>query len=318
MHFIFENCNDAWPTTVQMIQTSGVIRNSRNGRVSEYPDPVTITYERPYERVLFCPLRNINPFLHFFEPLWILAGRRDVEFLSNIVGRFRDYSDDGKVFNAAYGHRLRYPNDQIAEAIKRLKRNPDDRQVVLQIRKPDDIYYTGKDTACNLSIALKVRNRYLDIHVFNRSNDVVWGGPAGGANYPQFTTIQEYIAGHVGCGIGRYHHTTDSMHAYIDSPDWDRVKDVQGYHDLYLWDNVPPYRLFDGLLFPELFDQDLQFFFSERATTGYATSYFKDVVGPMWAAFQAYKRREQVDFSAIRARDWAFAVESWLARKNKA
>src|SRR5271154_5758040 len=39
-------------------------------------------YEKPDERVLFSQTRDANPFFHFFESLWILAGREDVEFLA--------------------------------------------------------------------------------------------------------------------------------------------------------------------------------------------------------------------------------------------
>jgi hypothetical protein len=318
MHYIFENCNTAWPTTVDTVRFGGVRRESRNGPVLEYPNPVIVTYNRPIERVLFCPVRNINPFLHFFEPLWILAGRNDVAFLASIVSRFQEYSDDGKTFNAAYGHRLRQPNDQILEAIKRLKRDREDRQVVLQIRRPDDIFYTGKDTACNISVALKVRKDRLDIHVFNRSNDVVWGGPAGGANFPQFTSIQEYIAGCAGVGIGRYHHTTDSMHAYVDSPDWARVTAKPlPVDNPYEDGTVRPFRMFDPTTSEQLFNEDLTQFFCS-ADPRYLTQYFQLVVGPMWRAFKNYKLGQPVDLDAIQASDWQLAVKNWLARKNKA
>lgn len=277
-----------------------------------------ITYTRPMERVLFCPVRRINPFLHFFEPLWILAGRNDVEFMKNLVGRFAEYSDDGKTFNAAYGHRLRYPNDQIEQAILRLKKNPDDRQVVLQIRHPDDMWYFGKDTACNISIALKIRDGRLNIHVFNRSNDAIWGGPAGGANFPQFTTLQEYLAGSIGCMVGWYHHTTDSMHAYVDTPDWKRVSERHlGIVNLYST-TISPFRLFTGGATKAAFDHDLQSFFTNpNSEQSYTTDYFKKVVAPMWETFKRYRDGQgDESYVPVAAEDWGFAVRNWLKPKS--
>jgi thymidylate synthase len=316
--YIYENCNDAWPQTVRMLQRSGVMETSRNGRVLRAPAPVTISYSQPTQRVLFCSKRNINPYLHFFEPLWILAGRRDVDFLANIVSRFRNYSDDGKNFNAAYGFRLRAGVDQIHAAIKRLKRNPQDRQVVLQIRHPDDILYEGKDTACNLCAALDIRDGKLNIHVFNRSNDVVWGGPAGGANFPQFTMLLEYLAGHIGVGVGLYHHTTNNMHAYVDTPDWERVQDVPYIANPYPILGIRPHPLFETGVDPADFDDDLFNFFSRGNCVDSHTLFFREVVAPMWESFLRYRQGSRQCYVPVAAQDWDLAQKSWLQRKNKA
>ena len=39
--------------------------------------------------------------------IWIVLGRKDVEFLTIFNKRMADYSDDGKTFHAPYGWRLR-------------------------------------------------------------------------------------------------------------------------------------------------------------------------------------------------------------------
>jgi thymidylate synthase len=315
----YRNCNDAFPVTMMYLREKGVALSSRNGSVIEYPEPVSVMYSNPTERVLFSPERNINPFLHFFEPLWILAGQNDVAFMSNLVGQFSEYSDDGVTYAAAYGHRLRYPVDQLVEAIARLKKNPDDRRVVLQIRRPDDIYYTGKDAACNLAIALKIRNGKLNIHVFNRSNDAIWGGPAGGANYPQFTVIQEYIAGHIGCEIGSYHQTTDSMHVYVDNPQWSKLKDLPvSVYDPYEVGDVKAYPMMKE---PDLFDSDLFDFFLRGKRSGFESVYFNEVVTPMWDSFTCWKEKANNGThlaSQIQASDWREAVHAWINRREAA
>ena len=73
------NVHSALPSAIQMLLTSGVQRDSRNGPVLMMPDVVTTEYAKPEERVLFWPERDANPFLHLYESLWMLAGRNDIE-----------------------------------------------------------------------------------------------------------------------------------------------------------------------------------------------------------------------------------------------
>src|SRR5690349_12870351 len=105
-----QNVNEALQVGMQLLKTSGEEMFSRNGPTVEYPGPVTTTYYLPWQRVLFDPLRDANPFFHFMEALWILAGRNDVAFLDRFNSQMKRYSDDGKVFHGAYGHRMRKHN----------------------------------------------------------------------------------------------------------------------------------------------------------------------------------------------------------------
>lgn len=308
--FIFENCNDAFKTSVFLLKNAGIPRHSRNGPVLEHAGPVTFSFRYPQQRVLFHKERRINPFLHFFEPLWILAGRNDVKFMTTLVKKFADYSDNGETFAAPYGHRMRKPIDQIAHAIDRLRVDPDDRRVVLQIRVPEDITYTGKDTACNMCVALKIRDDALNIHVFNRSNDAIWGGPAGGTNFPQFTMLQEYLAERIGVKIGYYYHTTDSMHVYTNEQ-WDKIKN-SSFPDV---EYPSSYSMFYGVKHKSTdFDWDLETFFNwfdahgEPARGDYITPFFNEVVIPMWLAF-----KHDGDSIHIGALDWKRSVDLWRA-----
>lgn len=144
------NVNDIFPLGLFHLKNSGVERSSRNGPTLEIMSPVAVQYDRPEERVLFSAERDANPIFHLFEALWMLSGRDDVEFLHEYNSQMRQYSDDGERFNAAYGHRLRahFQRDQIDEVITLLRRNPDDRQAVLQIWDVEDLGKPTKDKAC--------------------------------------------------------------------------------------------------------------------------------------------------------------------------
>lgn len=312
------NVNEAYIATIEAMSDAHLVA-SRNGPTLEYPEPVSVTFTHPRERVLFSPARNINPWLHFFEPLYLLSGRRDVAYLSNIVKRFADYSDNGQIFNAAYGYRLRNPINQIEGAIRRLKNDPQDRRTVLQIRVPRDMPYKGKDAACNIAMALKVREGRLNAHVFNRSNDLIWGGPAGGTNHPQFTVLQEYIAGRLGIGLGNYTATTDCMHVYLNAQ-WEEQK--QGYQqvDCYKTGAKP----FPMMTEPEKFDHDLKLAFSynfigQAQAAFFQSIWFQTVYHPMAQAFVAFKAKKDPRSFVLEvaALDWRAVTLNWLDRRDE-
>lgn len=312
------NVNDAFPVAIRAMRESGVPLPSRNGPVLEYPEPYSIMFDRPCSRVLFDKKRAINPFLHFFEPLWILAGQDDVKFLADIVPRFYDYSDNHQTFYGAYGKRLLFPVNQIRSAIEQLKANHDDRRVVLVIRQPEDINYSGADQPCNVAIAFKIRNGKLNMHVFNRSNDLIWG--MLGANVVQFSTLQEYMALRIGVPVGVYHQTTDSMHVYTDNPQWDTLKDTDIFiSDPYILREVEHFPLSVGNIDADAFDWDLSNFFEDGERDSFVSTYFRGVVKPMWQTFMAHKEyKDGLRFvHNIDASDWRFVTKQWLFEKEK-
>lgn len=209
------NVNDAWLQGHLLLKREGVHQYGRTGDVLELPDPVTVVYAHPTERVLLDPWRRANPFFHLFEALWMLAGRNDVEFLIRYNARFREYAEPNGLQHGAYGHRWRchFDRDQLEEAVHALKKNSCDRRVVVAMWDPrTDLGAPVNDVPCNTQVYFKVRDGALNMMVTNRSNDIVWG--LFGANAVHFSVLQEYVAAQIGVDVGRYVHVTDSFHAY--------------------------------------------------------------------------------------------------------
>lgn len=160
MDYRFRNVNDAFLGLVwdiyRLADNPELIRQtgSRAGVVRLFRRPVTVTYEKPLERVLFNRARDANPFFHLFESLWMLAGRRDVAPLAYYNSQISEIaSDDGTIFNGAYGHRWRTRGgiDQLPIIIDQLKRKPESRRCVLQMWtvKSDLLRIdTTKDNCC--------------------------------------------------------------------------------------------------------------------------------------------------------------------------
>lgn len=322
------NVNHTLPVTIMHLRERGRLQKSRAGDTLEYPEPVCTVYERPQERVLFDATRDSNPFFTLFEALWILGGRRDVAFLAQFNKRMAEYSDDGQVFAAAYGHRLRHATwqddveyCQISTVIRMLKENHDTRRAVLQIWEHSlDLDVDSVDVPCNDLIFLKIRDGRLNISVANRSNDLIWG--LAGTNAVQFSIIQEYIANKVGVEIGEYRQVSDSCHVYVNEQ-WARLKDMPVVVD-DLYERTVGYRVEPFPLFaddPNWDDDNRMFLDDPFGDTDYSTPFFDNVVQPMaitWAVFKNEGAAAAVKAAeGIAECDWAAACRAWLSRRVK-
>jgi thymidylate synthase len=212
------NVHAAIPDAVRLLREHGVLRESRNGKVITVPYPVTTVYDRPQERVIFWAQRDANPFFHLYESLWMLAGKNNIAPLVKYTKQIAEYSDDGETLHDAYGFRWRqhfHDVDQLEVIIARLKANPDDRRCVLQMWDPyTDLDYNGKAVPCNLESTFQIGlDGRLNMVVFCRSNDVIWG--CYGANAVHFSILLEYMAARIGVPIGTYTQVSVNWHAYL-------------------------------------------------------------------------------------------------------
>jgi len=221
--------NEIFPEAIKLMNMFGGKRPSRNGDTLEI-GPVITNYMRPHRRVLFHQTRNANPFFHLFESLWMLAGRDDAQSLNYFINDFgARYSDDGtKIRGSAYGVRWRswFHHDQLQRVIAALKANPDDRrQVITQWDPVSDVAVIGdsKDVPCNLMCLPYIRHGRLDLTVFCRSNDILFG--CYGGNAVHFSFLLEYLAEQIGVKMGSYTQISNSWHVYLDNPLWGKVRE---------------------------------------------------------------------------------------------
>jgi len=303
--------------------------NARDTHTWELREMPFITeYTLPDECVLFSPTRNANPFFHFFEALHLLAGRDDLKFMSHLLARYSNYSDDGERLHGAYGLRLN-AYDQLMQAIYEIKRDRDSRRAVVAIWQPEhDAGYRGKDMPCNCMVDFKLRDDMLNMIVHNRSNDAIWG--AYGSNAVQFSFLQQYVAMHLGCKLGTYTQVSDSMHVYPDNePTKTLLRDTDILKtDAYETGRAKPQPfLSDAFLEAEDWDADLSLFFTlfDEDKIGssvlYHTDWWQHTAHPMWMAFSNFKMGELghaiSSAEMIRSTDWRMAAVQWLHRVER-
>lgn len=331
------NVQQALPEALRALLIEGVTRESRNGPVLAFDEPVTTVYEKPAERVLFWAGRDANPFFHLVESLWMLNGANDVETVAAFVTRMRNFSDDGKTFHGAYGYRWRkhFDFDQLPTIIEALRKDPTDRRQVLSMWDARaDLGRQGKDLPCNLQAIFQVTAAgALDMTVTNRSNDIVWG--AYGANAVHFSYLHEFVARAVGVPQGRYRQVSANFHAYKDV-----LKQVEGLAEFAadplvpadLRDTTDPYTLGDVEPFPLMtvdyrqWLAELSLFMSEGPVIGIRDPFFRRVAAPVILAHAAYRNNKggaKYDeplkiLQQCAALDWRRACEDWINRRRAA
>jgi thymidylate synthase len=251
------NVHRALPAALELLHQHGESRSTRNGPVLQAPWPVTTVYQNPTERVLFWPQRDANPFFHLYESLWMLAGREDVEPLTRYAKQMKAFSDDGETLHGAYGRRWRkwfsskngwLFGDQLGIIIRRLKENPEDRRCVLQMwDAEEDLNSLSKDVPCNtMATFQRGANGELNMTVFCRSNDIVWG--AYGANAVHFSMLLEYMALAMDCQVGIYTQVSVNWHGYLSTlKPLDEIPYWQYQHDdPYSKSEVYPHQMYHG------------------------------------------------------------------------
>lgn len=317
------------------IDKMGQRRPSRNGDVMQMPGPHTTVYQNPTQRVLFSPARDANPYFHFMECLWMLAGRNDVEWLSQFSSNIANFSDDGVTFHGAYGHRWREHFedtidgtvgwemiDQLGAIADLLRKNKQDRRVVLQMWDPTtDLAKEGKDFPCNLTVTFSVNTLgKLDMMVFNRSNDMIWG--AYGANAVHFSFLQEVMAAWIGVPIGRYWQVSANHHAYVNTLEKHQGVYDEDFESPYVTGEVAPYPVIEGDV--DKWFSELSMFMDEPGAVGFQVPFFRKVAAPMYQSWSAWKDKNAPDFldtavyfaHQIQATDWRKACLEWLERRD--
>lgn len=327
------NVHEALPEGCRLMREKGVPTSTRNGPARVLPSPLTTVYSSPKQRVLFWRERDANPFFHFFECLWMFAGRRDVKWIAEFSSNIANYSDDGVTFNGAYGHRWRrfFGFDQLEQIIQRLRADPNCRRQVLAMWSARDLKHQDtKDVPCNTQAFFQV-SPYgkLDLMVTNRSNDLIWG--AYGANAVHFSFLLEVMAALIDVPMGRYIQVSMNTHVYDHH--WplvlslaNQAPDVMsgGRHehkDPYMLLEVEAYPVVDR---PNNWMADIGAFM-DGATRGYSNPFFTEVALPLldsWRTWKAMKDRPKRIDAALEplahcaATDWRRAAREWLERRR--
>jgi thymidylate synthase len=318
---------------------------SRNGPVLRYKVPVTTVWSDPTNRILWNETRDANPFLHFIEAAWMLAGRNDLATVAKLTPQMASYSDDGHTLYGAYGYRWRhhFGFDQLQTIIEELRKNPETRRCVLQMwdghEELKKAVTGGKDCCCNTAIYFDPLDGKLNMTVTNRSNDTVWG--AYGANVVHMSILHEYVAAQTGLQLGTYYQMSNNLHLYTENEvtcrllKFDEVRNKWATPE-YVVPEYAPSQPQGEDLFSDLgaddSDQEFKFalitmflkFLNNETDIGYRTGpvNYMRILAVLMNTFNVYKRDGAASAVAflgeervVRDSQWFLAAQEWLKRR---
>lgn len=229
-------------------EPEGASQKSRLGPVTEILHS-NLHILDPRQRWISSRVPAINPAFAIAEVVWIMQGRNDADFINFWNPALPKYCGEDREYHGAYGFRLRHNigTDQIERAYQVLSKNPDTRQVVLQIwdgkidLPAENAAPASTDIPCNICSMLNVRDGRLEWTQIMRSNDLFLGTPH---NIVQFTSLQEVLAGWLGLEVGSYYQLSNSLHAYVN--------DLEKFH---ISNNPKPLTNSDNLALPKSVSQ---------------------------------------------------------------
>lgn len=253
------NNNDMLKQAVLAIREHGIESDPGNAEINtdgtRFLDGVTITVSDIRDRWLSVEGRNSSAISAIGETFWVLSGRNDLKFLSRVLPRAANFSDDGFTWRAAYGPRL-YAHGQLDSVINRLRKNPNTRQAYLTIYDPaldsdEGLARTSetgeaktKDMVCNLALLFAIVEGRLNLTVINRSQDVLWG--MSSINFIEFSILQEVIAGVLGVDVGQYKLFSNNLHYYNNEVSQKQLGKINEDTDV-LWGRVKSVLCFEGV-----------------------------------------------------------------------
>ena len=301
-------------------------QTSRNGDVLSLTGPTILHNKNPREKIIFCPIRRINPFFALAECIWMISGSDRVDFLSQFNPRMKEYSDDGETLTgSAYGFRWRnhFQYDQVDVAIRLLMEDRRNRRVVITHWDPysDLLDQSSKDLPCNLQIIPRIVRGALDLTVTNRSNDLIYG--ALGANSCHFAFLQEFMAQSIGVPVGSLYQISNNLHIYTDNPVYKRI--IGEFHPLG-YEIYDPYSGGEVSIFAPLFNDSENFEMECRQAVDtpleeqilskdFTEPFFKQVWIPMVQAWLLWKSKDEDCLAPLDendSTDWIVASRQFL------
>lgn len=315
----FTGVNDFLVKSSRLLLENGVVRETRGQICYELPEPFMFKIAEPTARLVTISERKWNFSLPYAESLWLASGRNNMDFITHYLGRMNEFSDDGKFMRAGYGSRLRSYNgdvqdyqvsevlshethsvDQFKYVVNCFGKDLNTRRAVINIddTMKDEFGDDGeikitKDIPCTrlLHFLKNGQTGKLDLTVYMRSNDILWGASA--VNIFNFTFMQEYFAAMLGLEVGSYYHIANNFHYYEDKRDMLKsLATVQDYVDVpYLYD-----KEFSSL---EEFDEQIKILSEEETkmrteSIQYNPEKFRDTFFKDWYSVLFHKNHKEV------------------------
>lgn len=173
-------------------------------------------FNSPQNKLITIPEFKTNEKYAHEEYLWYLNAGNNINFSQTIKNTWEKFSDDGIHVNSAYGHRIfgNHENININQwewIKKKLEKDINSRQCIININLPSDKYKETLDFPCTIYCQIFVRENKLIWITNMRSQDIYYGTRN---DIYCFMSFQELLAKELKILCGNYYHFCGSLHIY--------------------------------------------------------------------------------------------------------
>jgi thymidylate synthase len=214
---------------VNHVLQNGVVKNDRTGTGTRS----VFGYQMRFDLAKGFPLVttkkvHVKSIIH--ELLWFLKGESNIKYLKdNGVSIWDEWADKNGELGPVYGVQWRSWRgadgkaiDQISDVIARIKKNPDDRRLIVSAWNVAEISKMALPP-CHAFFQFYVANGKLSCQLYQRSADIFLGVPFNIASYALLTMMVAQV-----CDLkpGEFIHTLGDAHIY--SNHMEQIKEQLG------------------------------------------------------------------------------------------
>ncbi len=150
-----------------------------------------------------------------YELLWFLKGDTNIHYLQeHNVHIWDEWADENGNLGPVYGSQWRNWDDkgidQIKNVIETLKKNPNDRRMIVTAWNPAQVPNMALPP-CHMMFQFYVANNKLSCMLYQRSCDMFLGVPFNIASYALLTMMIAHVCGFE---LGEFVHTLGDTHIY--------------------------------------------------------------------------------------------------------
>jgi thymidylate synthase len=171
----------------------------------------SFTVENPTDKVITTPERKFNTDYAEYEYCWYKSGNRDAKEIAERAKIWKQMMIPGTTeVNSNYGFFWNY-NNQLNKVIEDLKTNKETRRAIVVHYLIQDLDRYKYDTPCNDVLNFYIKDDKLNMTVFARSIDLVFGFCN---DQYTFAKLMEDVSRKTGYAIGNMHWFITNLHVY--------------------------------------------------------------------------------------------------------
>jgi thymidylate synthase len=172
---------------------------------------VSFTLVNSSDKIVTTPQRKFNPDYAEYEWNWYRFGNRDATEIAERAKIWKQMMVPGtSEVNSNYGY-FWNKNNQLDRAIEDLKTNKETRRAIVVHYDINELDRYQYDTPCNDVLNFYIKDGKLELTVFARSIDLVFGFCN---DQYTFAKLMEYVSEQTGYPVGSMHWFITNLHIY--------------------------------------------------------------------------------------------------------